>query len=319
MSSVHQLEFSNDATIPLVHKHVVVPESTSPSLFSLGPSVSENCGLIGVASSHATLNEASKAATEYLALTKCVYYICSQHGTTINQSMCTPAPGGAILRDASSALTANMPMEHFINLPKAAMANETGFKTTIATGSAVGYDKPLPACTYQQIWKDSKLMLTGGKPRKFTRNGRPFVIIDEISGSNYITYAIFGVVTFEGVIQLQATADTTAPLERGIISGLSSILGVVETVVNVARHLLNVVSPLTYALTTFQGTSQVLKTKEDFMKLRIRESEVAKFLKMYESLKGNMEIRRESAPKRLTPKQNVKYQKKKRGVKRQRS
>jgi hypothetical protein len=107
--------------------------------------------------------------------------------------------------------------------------------------------------------------LSAGVPKSGTLSGAPIVIIDRYAAADYVVYALWALVTFEGVYIESGLVGATAM--TGFLSGVqpasfvgavSTVLGLVETVVHVVHTLVRELNVSSFALVDTGGRRNLI-------------------------------------------------------------
>jgi hypothetical protein len=263
-TAFHQLDVSYTDTLPVTCRQVTVPKAVQTSLLGKGPSFStqESLNIIGAVTKHTNSDAAVAVANDLLTRTSCKYTLfCEQTSPAVVHRV-SPVPSNVVMRDAGDKgpLT-SLTVEQFRDVFNDAASNGVTWAVASLDQNTTIEDVPntqlpyvMPHCGEKR--SEIRYHLSAGVPKSGTLSGAPMVIIDRYGGADYVVYAIWALVTFEGVYIESGMVNASAM--TGFLSGgaqpasylgaVSTVLGLVETVVHVVHTLVRELNVSSFAL-----------------------------------------------------------------------
>jgi hypothetical protein len=142
-----------------------------------------------------------------------------------------------------------------------------GQNTTIEDVPVTTTPYVVPHCGEKRT--EVRHQLAAGVPKSGTLSGAPMVVIDRYGSADYVVYAIWALVTFEGVYiesgMVNATAITgylSGAQPASFLGAVSTVLGLVETVVHVVHTLVKELNVASFALVDTGGGRRSLVSED---------------------------------------------------------
>jgi hypothetical protein len=262
-TAFHQLDVSYADTLPVTCRQVTVPKAVQTSLLGKATpfSTQESLNIIGAVTKHTNSDAAVAVANDLLTRSSCKYTLfCEQTSPAIIHRV-SPVPSNVVMRDAdtSGPLTSNT-VRAFGDSFNYAAGNTANWtiasrdqNTTIEDVPSTTLPYVVPHCGEKRT--EIRVQLSAGVPKSGTLSGAPMVVIDRYGGADYVVYAIWALVTFEGVYiesgMVNATAMTgylSGAQPASFLGAVSTVLGLVETVVHVVHTLVKELNVASFAL-----------------------------------------------------------------------
>lgn len=262
-TAFHQLDVSYADTLPITCRQITVPKAVQSSLLGKGASFStqESLNIIGAVTKHTDSSSAVAVANDLLTRSSCKYTLfCEQTSPAIIHRV-SPVPSNVIMRDASTdgPLT-SLTVEQFGQSFNDAAHHTAVWAIDALNQNTTVEDVPntqmpyvIPHCGEKRV--EMRHQLSAGVPKSGTLSGAPMVVIDRYGSADYVVYAIWAIVTFEGVYiesgmvnSAQMTGFLSGAQPASFMSAISTVLGLVETVVHVVHTLVKELDNTTFAL-----------------------------------------------------------------------
>lgn len=262
-TAFHQLDVSYADTLPITCRQITVPKAVATSVLGKGASFStqESLNIIGAVTKHTNSDAAVAVANDLLTRSSCKYTLFCEQTSPAMIHRVSPVPSNVVMRDAdANGPLTSLTVESFRDIFNDAASNCVTWavasldqNTTIEDVPNTSMPYVMPHCGEKRT--EIRHQLSAGVPKSGTLHGAPMVVIDRYGAADYVVYAIWALVTFEGVYIESGMVNST--MMTGYLSGaqpasflgaVSTVLGLVETVVHVVHNLVKELNVASFAL-----------------------------------------------------------------------
>lgn len=299
-TAFHQLDVSYADTLPITCRQITVPKAVQTSVFGKGTSFStqESLNIIGAVTKHTDSDSAVAVANDLLTRTSCKYTLfCEQTSPAIIHRV-SPVPSNVVMRDAgSSGPLTSLTVENFRKVFNDAASNNVTWAVASLSQNTAIDDVPnthmpyvMPHCGEKRT--EIRHQLSAGVPKSGSLSGAPMVVIDRYGTADYVVYAVWALVTFEGVYiesgmvnSTQMTGFLSGAQPTSFLGAVSTVLGMVETVVHVVHTLVEQLSATSFALVD-TGSGRRSVVSEDSALDKVHAAAIHRLMARYKASKA---------------------------------